>query len=355
MLKFYKPLLGIFIGMFLICFITYRALCNVESDAPVPVEYPESTLSDNLFVSQNSDYVEQEDLPVSYSFKDVPYVVDLPEGDTADVGSGHIVYGNDYTVFYVSQIDDTVSPHDAVLSQYPPVVYINYSQDASFAQTVAEDYGYLNGMAATYFVDHLLISTGSTQSARNAYVLGYCFDLGEEHPYNIIVSVATTQESTEVFGICKQLLDTLSMTVHYDEDLDKKQINEREKIAREQEKAAEQAAKEAEKLAEEQLKKQVEEAESSRVQSLLNEGQIPVDVAKDFKDLTIMVTWENEVENVTVTFENNDKSVYIPSSTALSKQALIDVGACKIGDYYIRLTKFSECGDIKVKLIENAN
>jgi len=360
MTKHFKVLFGVFAGMFLISFIMYKALCNIKDDTPTPIVYPKSTLSDNLFVSQNTDYVAQEDYDVPYDFMDVPYVVDLPSGDTADVGSGHIVAGNDSIVFYVSQIEDTVSPHDAVLSQYPPVVYINYSKDASYAQTVLEDYGYMNGMAATYFVDHLLISTGSSQSARNAYVLGYCFDLGEKYPYNVMVSIATTTESTEAFEACKVLLDSLAMTVRYDAELDAIQQREREQLAKEEaeakereEKQKQQDALDAKKAQEDILKSKAESASSS-YSAMANEKVLPITVDKDFSNLSILVTWDNEVEGVLLSFKSKDGTVHVTPEHILSKQAIIDVGPCTAGEYQLSVMRYSECNNLSFKLIENS-
>lgn len=348
--------------MAFICFILFKALSNVKDDAPIPVIYPDSGLSDDLFVSQNTEYVANESLPIIYAFDDVPFLVDLPEGNTADVGTGHIVAGNETTCFYVSQIDDTVNPHDAVLTQYPKVVYINYSQASSYAQTVLEEYGYLNGMAANYFVDHLLISTGSTQSARNAYVLGYCFDLGEDYPYNVIISVATTLESSEAFENCKALLDMLAYTLRYDEELDNDQIAERERLAKEAEKAAKEAAIEAEKAAvraekeaQESLKEQMEAAEATRLDGIKDEKRLPVMVTKDFKNLTILVSWTNEYKDAEIAFCSGDGLIYVRPTTSSSKQAIIDVGTCKQGsDYYLSVSPYGKCGDVSMKLIENS-
>lgn len=362
MSKLTKILLGACGALAFICFVFYKALGNVHDDTPVPVVYPVSGLSDDLFVSQNTEYKANESLPIIYAFSDVPYLVDLPDGNTADVGTGHIVSGNESTCFYVSQIEDTINPHDAVLTQYPKVVYINYSQDSSYAQTVLEEKGYLNGMTATYFVDHLLISTGSTQSARNAYVLGYCFDLGEDYPYNVILSVATTLETSEAFENCKTLLDMLAYTFRYDEDLDKKQISEREKLAKEAEKAAKEAAEaeekakqKAEKEAEDALKAQMEEAEASRLDGIRDEKQLPVMVTKDFKNLTILVSWTEENKDADITFQSEDGLIYVKPTTSSSKQAIIDVGTCKAGqNYYLSISPYGKCGDVSMKLIENS-
>lgn len=360
MSKLLKFLLAASLALCLIFFIMYEALGNVHDDTPIPVRYPDSGLSDNLFVSQNSQYVPNETLPVQYSFQDVPYIIDLKEGDTADVGTGHIVYGNDNVCFYISQIGDTKSPHEAVLEQYPQVVYINYSQSDSYAQTVKEDHGYLNGLEATYFVDHLLISTGSTQSARSAYVLGYCIDLGEEHAYNVIVSIATTLEGTDAFETCKELLDTLVYTLRYDAKLDKQQTQAREQAEKEEQRATEQAAREKEQQIKQQeqdsanaLRQQREAAEAARKESLLDQKQLPVMVTRDFTNLTILVTWTKDNKDAELSFRSKDDVIHIVPTTSLSKQAIIDVGACREGEYILNITHYSACGDVSMKLIEN--
>ena len=353
MKRLQKVLIGIFSSLFLMCFFTYKALANIPEETPTPIVYPESGLSDNLFVSQNSKYVENEGLQNPYAFPDVPYYIDMPKGDTADVGSGHIVYGNDNLCFFISEIDDEENPHDAVLSQYPPVVYINYSQQSSYSQTVKEDYGYINGLTARYFVDHLLISTGVNTSARSAYVIGYCIDLNDDSDWNIIVSVATTLESTESFADCKALLDTIMYTVRYDETLDKKQNDEREKAAREAEKAAEEAAKQAQK---ESSAEGLDTLSSTTVTTTTvgDVRQIPVEIEHNFNDLSIIVKWSNPSPDTELTFVSTDGTISVPASTKASKQAIINVGACEeFKDYKLNVTHYNECGDVTVKLIEN--
>lgn len=362
MSKLTKILLGACAALAFICLVFFKALGNVHDETPVPVTYPPSGLSDDLFVSQNSAYVENDSLPVTYAFNDVPFLVDLPDGNTADVGTGHIVSGNETTCFYVSQIEDAINPHDAVLTQYPKVVYINYSQDASYAQTVLEERGYLNGMTATYFVDHLLISTGSSQSARNAYVLGYCFELGNDYSYNVIISVATTLETSEAFTNCKSLLDMLAYTFRYDEDLDAKQTSEREKLAKEQAQAEKEAQEEAEKTkiqaekeAQDALKAQMQAAEESRLDGIRDERKLPVEVSKDFKNLTILVSWTEENKDADITFQSENGLISVKPTTSSSKQAIIDVGTCKTGqNYYLIISPYGKCGEVSMKLIENS-
>ena len=231
-----RIIIGVSGALFLIFFILFQLAKSVAlANEVVEVVYPDGGLSDNLFVSQNSVYAPDESLPIAYEFADVPYIIDLPNANTADVGSGHIVQINDTMVVYIAQVPGSVDVHAAVLSQYPKVVYLNYSKDNSYSMTVKEQSGYLNGLPTTYFVDHLLISTGQGADAKNAYVLGYCFWPETDTGDKILVSIATIEESTENFANCKQLLDILAYTTRYDEKLDKNQKDERAKIAREYE------------------------------------------------------------------------------------------------------------------------
>lgn len=354
MSRLQKILIGTFGALFLFCLIIYRALSIVPADTPTPIVYPESGLSDNLFVSQNSKYIENDSLTDAYAFPDVPYYIDMPEGDTAEVGKGHIVYGNDNVCFLISEIDAAESYHEAILSQYPPVVYINYSQDSSYSQTVKEGYGYINGLTANYFVDHLLISTGVNTSARSAYVIGYAIQLEEEHPYQIIVSVATTLESTESFEQCKQMLDALAYTIRYDEKLDNEQIKDREEAAKKAEKEAQEKAQEEESRKVQEEKEQRAASEAERISGLDSARQIPVDVTHDFNNLSIIVTWSSECKDADITFLSSDGFVTVKPSTKASKQAIIEVGSIKADkDYYLNVTHYSECGDVSMKLIEN--
>lgn len=371
MTLFKKAMIGISGALCFVFFVLYEISRSVSASAQdIDIVYPSGNLSDNLFVSQNSEYVPNDYLPEQYSFEDIPYMVDLPSGNSAQVGSGHIVQGGEDLVFYVSQIASDVDIHSAVLSQYPPVVYMNYSQNDSYSMTLKEESGYLNGLPGTYFVDHLLVSTGKSSEARNAYVIGYCFEPVCDVPYKFIISVATTQQSTENFEQCKQLLDVVAYTVRYDEKLDRSQKDTRAQLARanEQAYAAEQRAYEqAQKQKERELAKQQKEDKSLNTSGLdslsssdsgsLSTGSmsIPISVTQDFINLSILVTWTNSCDDVDILFTSSDDSRNIKPDLISSKQATINVGSCKSGNYSLEVSNYNQLGTFNTKLIENGH
>lgn len=356
-----KLVIGVSGALCFAFFVLFQISKAVEAGQASPeVVYPSGNLSDNLFVAQNSVYSQNEALPVSYSFSSVPYTMDLPNGNTANVDTGHIVQASDNMVVYVSQMDGDYDPHSVVLSQYPKVVYINYSQQDSFSMTLREEYGFFNGLPTTYFMDHLIVSTGSGTETKNAYVLAYCFQPETATNVKMLVSVATTENSNEAFEQCKAVLDAVAYTVRYDEKLDASQTKAREdKI-----KAAEKAAAEQEK----KLKAEQEEAEKT-VQTVEEESSsdsyqetsltsdigsnftVPVSVTKDFVNLSILVSWTNEYEDASLYFNGPYGTVYPDLIT--SKQATLSVGECAPGEYSLTVNNYASLGELNTKLIEN--
>ena len=209
MSKAQKVLLYLSLALAVVCLFLSKMLSLVDNGKKTPLVYPESNLSNDLFVSQNTEYVKNDNFSETYTFENVPYTCDLIKGNTADIEEGHIVNVSEDVNFFVSVMEHGKNAHDIILRQYPQTIYMNYAKESSFVQTATSDIGYINGYYATYFVDHLLISTGPTVSGKSAYMIGYVLDIGEKYNYDLIVAVATTTQSTENFEACKQLLDTL--------------------------------------------------------------------------------------------------------------------------------------------------
>lgn len=338
----------VFGTLFVISFMLYMFLGMVSSGDVEVIEYPNGNLSDSLFVSQNTEYVNSDSLPIQYDFKKTPYSVDLVDSPAADVDTGHIVNIDDNYYIYIAEYPHGENIHDIVLNQYPKAVYYNYSREASFSQTVREEYGFYNGFETDYFVDHLLVSTGTTTSARSAYVIGYAFmsgndSEGEQYDNDIIIAVATTVESTDSFKNCKSILDSVAMTCRYDKDT-------AEKIARDRKEAKELALKQ-----EQELTKQTLEQEKTRVEGSpkLDTFDLPVNVNNDYKSLTILMTWTNNVSNPSIVFTNQSTGSSVSPDTLLGTQAILRVGSVSKNDTCIlSVDNYKSYGTVNLKLLE---
>ncbi len=336
-----------FLSFAFLFFILYTFLGRVEDGKPKTVEYPPSTLSTDIFDSQNTAYVQQEFLPSSYTFKTVPYTIDVMEGRGAEVNNGHFVYGNEAVTFYFSETPKEISPHETVLSEYANVVYLNYAKDSSYIQTAFEEAGYINGYLAQYFIDRLLISTGQSITTQSAYVIGYIIDLGEEYDNFLIVSIATTEESTENLAICKEYVDAMMGTLRFDQEV----LEKREREAREAEDRARR---------ESQTSSDVGYSESYSydepepgVSRSTGKDLVLVNVDKDFSNLALLVTWTNPVDGAEVLFKDETGRSIGTVLTSNSTQTLIDVGACPKGTYYVSHSDAYNAGQITVKLTGN--
>ena len=325
------------------CFVFFalsKIAGNVDDGKPSPITYPVSNLSDDLFVSQNIDYVENESLTETYSFMDVPFVVDLHDGKTAKVDEGYLVYTDEGITFFSTQVEKTENVHDAILEQYPSAVNMHYSKNASYIQTAMTDTGYVNGFYATYFIDHLLVSTGVQVDAKNAYVVGYIIDPGVEYDYYIVLSFATTIESSEALSVCKELLDLVTVTLRYDDDLDREQTRRRED-----------ALEEALRAAKDENSEMV--SYSGYESNLTDRSKIEISVPNDFQNMACLVTWSNPCSDYEISFVNASNVKLGKVSTKGTTQALIEVGAAGRGVYYLDCSHYGICGDINIKLIEN--
>lgn len=343
MSKSKKVLLYMSLAMAFVCFLLSKMLSMVDDGKKAPLVYPESNLSNDLFVSQNTEYIKNDSFSEIYEFKNIPFNCDVLKGNTADIENGHIINVSEDVNFFVSEYENGKNPHDIILRQYPQAIYMNYAKENSFVQTATTDIGYINGYYATYFVDHLLISTGPTASGKSAYMIGYALDLGTQYEYDLIIAVVTTTQSTENFEACKQLLDTMTYTLRYDE-----------KRAEQMEKAKQRAYEEEQKALEEYQKtSQNVEGTLATNTTTATSSRIPVKVNRDFADMAILITWENPVENPIITFENAQGLVIGTPSTLGSKQAIINAGMTAQGEYILSCSHYMEAGNISVKLVEN--
>lgn len=316
-------------------------LGNVSDRKPMPTTYPKGNLSQDLFVSQNTQYIEQAAYPVEYAFKTSPYYINLPEGNAADIDKGHLVYGTDTITFFLSEVDEHEDPHDAVLEQYPAAVYLNYAKQASYCQTVVSEIGYINGYKVNYFIDHLLISTGAQVKTQSAYMIGYVVYVGDKSNTNLIIAVATTEESEVSMNLCKENLDALIYTLRYSE-----------KLQSNQERAAQKAAESSgEALID------MTETESSAATTTVQENSsfvdIPVKLGRDYQNLSILLSWPNSYTGAQILFCKEDWTTLATPSVVGTTQATIEVGACKEGNYLIRCNHYKDSGEISVKLIDN--
>lgn len=346
--KLQKIALITFLVFAFLFFILYTFLGRVEDGKPKTVEYPPSTLSTDIFDSQNTAYIEQEAFTSSYTFKTVPYTIDVMDGREAEVNNGHFVYGNEAVTFYFSETPKEISPHETVLSEYANVVYLNYAKDSSYIQTAFEEAGYINGYLAQYFIDRLLISTGQSITTQSAYVLGYIIDLGDEYDNFLIVSIATTEESTENLAVCKEYVDAMIGTLRFDQEV----LERREREAKQAEEEARRMQSQSSYDSSYSETPSYEEP-APGVSTSTGRDLVLVNVDKDFSNLALLVTWTNPVDGAEVLFKDEAGKSIGTVLTSNSTQTLIDVGACPKGTYYVSHSDAYNAGQITVKLTGN--
>ena len=350
-----KLSLVIIIPVLFLLIILYMVLNALYEPKEVPLVYPEGNLSESLFVSQNNEYTENENLPETHSFKTVPYKIDMFTGASAEVGSGTI-YSADFSegvYSYLAEYEDEESLQQVIGDQFPKAILIDCIDSMTSVNNLVSEYGYINGFTANYLVDQISVSNGKQHSM--SCLVGYALDLdGEEEGKNLFIGVGTTVQSSEAFSVCKQVLDTLMTTLRYDSVL--KDDQDREKRLAEQE--AEAAAKKQE-LQEEVVDEnyseetQVEEGTYTEQVDTSNVTQLPVVIRNDSDVVTVTVTWTNPTDYAVFELFFPGGGSFCDPTMQDSTSATFKLQNVSAGTFMLHVKDYLDCGTISVNVSEN--
>lgn len=215
-----KVIMAVFVPLTIIMVVLYVLTSEYTRNVAVEAIYPEGKLSDSLFVSQNTTYVENSALPKRYSFSQVPYTVDIPEGKKAYVGNGCIIQATSSLYIYVTEYEKDQDGEAVMLEEFPTALLIDYDPLYTYTQKFQDETGYINGFSAQYKFSMLSVSNGSV--AKNGYIASYSiFDPYENDGGNVFIGVVTTGSKNEDFNNAKAILDAIMQTMRYDQKLDK--------------------------------------------------------------------------------------------------------------------------------------
>ena len=173
--KLWIGICGITVVVLIVFYVLVSA--SAPEDEEKPIEAPKGEVQESVFVAQNNEYVKNDSLTNTHSFETVPYLVDVPEGNGAKIGTGTIYQMNDEYFAYVSEYTDQYDIQDIIASQFPVALLINYVPENTRVIIYDEDDGYINGFKAQYLVDQLTAADGITQ--KQAFVAGYVLDVPE--------------------------------------------------------------------------------------------------------------------------------------------------------------------------------
>ncbi len=182
----------------------------------IDVTIPIGNLSDSLFVSQNTSYIESKSLVESMAMNYVPYYIDVPEAVSGTVGKATVYNINDTFMYYVSEVGKGEKYHDILLNEFSKAVLMNSNADYSSVTSLTVEAGYLNGYTVEYFVDALKISDGL--DIKQMYAVGYLVTI-PDYDCNIVVATLTNSYSTEALALCQSTSQDALYTLRYEEKL----------------------------------------------------------------------------------------------------------------------------------------
>lgn len=345
-------------------------LAFFEEKEPETIVYPASVLSDSLFDSQNTSYVETSAYSKTYEFSNVPYTIDTVAVDGAVVGTGcifpygSITFGDSagMVYYYYSEVPKNEKMSTYVVEQLSQALDYGVSPIDCTIEVYAADQGYVNGFDAEYQVYCLNVPTG--KEYQNLYVLAYRLTINDDDEikdnYDVVVSVATTTLSNSALQGCSSLLAADLMTVQYDSVKARELLNESSKETEEvasetegsynEENSIEETEREQEK--QEESVGQEENTESEQSDSENDETTMGILLNQDYSNLTIVISWTEPSETPTISIETpTGNKVFSPDSVEAGK-AYFNIGEIKKGVYIARIGNWESCGTFTSELIE---
>ncbi|MBQ4197874.1 MAG: hypothetical protein II659_08540, partial [Bacteroidales bacterium] len=82
------------------------------------------------------------------TFETVPYLVDVPNGSGAKIGTGMIYQLSNSFFAYVTEYTDQYDVQDVITAQFPVALLINYIPESTLVTVNVERQGYINGFKA---------------------------------------------------------------------------------------------------------------------------------------------------------------------------------------------------------------
>lgn len=371
-------ILGV-VAALLSVFIVVLSFFKVEE--PEVIVYPESNLSDSIFVSQNSEYTGNDSFAQKYACSYIPYTVDtvVSGGAAIDTGTAFSA-GNGYYFFY-TEIPKDQETAPVVAEQFSHVLKYEASEEDTYYWLLKEDKGFINGFEANYQVIQVVVDGEDDALAAEAYILLYRLTIADtddwEDTHDFVIAVASTNTITnEILNNCKGLLDADVYTFQYSKTMADDMISTRDRIAREE---AEEAERQERLEAEQQSGQnsvgqdgaqagdaELTEGESNGViveempngstttkdplNSSLTKGVL---LQKDYASCQITLTWTNGTVEPDLSLSNADGDITIIPDTIANGSAVFTLTNAKKGVYIITINSSEDCGTLTTTVSGN--
>ena len=337
-----KKVLLIILSIVTVFLLVLWVLVNVVYvPEEVPLRYYEGGLSEDLFTAQNNIYSENDALPARYSFREVPYLADVPAGKSAEVDTGSIFQAGKYLI-YLSEYADGASPQNIIASQFPASVLISYVPEYTQVISMQERKGYINGFSAQYLADRIRVSDGAHSA--DSVLFAYVLDLdGDYAGTNLIVGVGATDMTQEAYDEAAVILGVVMSTVRLDEKRDSQIKEEAEREAEERREAEEKAAKE------EAERESGMEAPSGQLPSDAGDGpdssvaEMDIPVPYNYSRLVVDVSWpkDNPYAILELFLPGGESFLSIAEQSGTTARFILD--DAQAGTYVLHVKSYLQC------------
>lgn len=143
-----------------ICVVFYFILGFFKQEPVVEVVYPESGLSDSIFDYQNMVHTSVAGMDSKFSFQNMPFTVDLPDGARASVGDATVIEKNGF-YFMVGEIAPDALTESYVSAALTSVVEAGGDVLATTVTKLDTKEGYINGCLSKYALYEMKTGSGA--------------------------------------------------------------------------------------------------------------------------------------------------------------------------------------------------
>lgn len=304
-----------------------------EKLQPEEITYPGSGLSGSIFDTQNTTYTPNASFTEVYGYKNVPYLLDVPASNKAQVGEGTTYRLNNGLYIYTSEFPFNIDIDYTLSSQLGKTLMLDCDENMTMVETMKEEIGYRNGFGVVYDCKNMYISNGV--DTIKAVLLTYYVELPEEEE-DVLIGVISTIESNEVIRTMKDVLDAELATFRYDE----KHLDEITKRMKDEAQDAAKAEKDAQKAEQKALEEQAkaEKAEEEALKQLTTTSDVEIELEDYYDILELKLKWSNKdaVQSILMIAPDGE-STYEPIELK-EREATFNIKNAENGTWIARVT-----------------
>lgn len=198
-----------------ICLFLYVISGFFIPKEPEIVLIPDGQLSDSVFELQNMSYTSVDGLYRKYSFANMPFTVDVSDGELAKVDGADFLYNNPFYFYYNIMLpQDDISA--ALLSQVVNVIVPGYNGNDAQITLLREEKGNINGCSANYAIYCIKIP-----DVIETYACIYRLHVDDtiyKSEYDMIVGCISEGYTTENLANIQALSHSTVGTLRYDSE-----------------------------------------------------------------------------------------------------------------------------------------